>query len=126
MFQDLINFMPTKREKIELDAAGQSVGRLATQIAMILMGKHKPTYAPHLDNGDKVVIKNVSDVVFTGKKAEEKEYRHHSMYPGGLKTKLAKTFMKTNPGEAVIKAVTKMLPKNKLRTGRLLRISFKK
>lgn len=117
--------MATKREKIKLDAAGQSVGRLATQIAMILMGKNKPTYTPHIDSGDKVVILNVKDVRFTGKKVEKKEYKHHSMHPGGLKIKLAKNVIKEKPEDVILHAVTKMLPKNKLRTQRLLRISFK-
>lgn len=117
--------MSTKRDKFEIDAAGQSVGRIATQIAMALMGKNSPHYVAHLDRGDKVIVLNVKDVKFTGRKIEQKEYKHHSMYPGGLKIKTAKDVMKVNPREAVIHAVSRMLPKNKLRTQRLLRISFK-
>lgn len=108
-----------------MDASGQAVGRLATQIAMALMGKNRPTYTPHIDNGDKVVILNVKEVKFTGKKIEQKQYRHHSMHPGGLKSKPAKDMMKESPEKAVLHAVAKMLPKNKLRPQRLLRVSFK-
>ncbi|MBI2037330.1 MAG: 50S ribosomal protein L13 [Candidatus Magasanikbacteria bacterium] len=114
-----------KRKKITIDASGQVVGRLATKIAMILMGKNKPDYLPHIDSGDKVEILNVSELRFTGKKMVAKEYKHHSMHPGGLKIKLAKDVMKTNPKEIVLHAVSKMLPKNKTRDARLQRVSFK-
>ncbi|HRY36329.1 MAG TPA: 50S ribosomal protein L13 [Candidatus Magasanikbacteria bacterium] len=113
------------RKKIEIDAAGMAPGRLATKIAMILMGKHKVGYEPRLDKGDKVAILNVDKIKFTGKKLDQKVYRHHSNYPGGLKETPAKKVMKEDPKKVVILAVTKMLPKNKLRDGRLLRISFK-
>lgn len=113
------------RKKFEIDAAGMAPGRLATKIAMILMGKHKVGYEPRLDKGDKVVIINVDKVKFTGKKLDQKVYRHHSNYPGGLKETPAKKVMKEDPKKVVLYAVTKMLPKNKLRDNRLLRISFK-
>ncbi|PIT88760.1 MAG: 50S ribosomal protein L13 [Candidatus Magasanikbacteria bacterium CG10_big_fil_rev_8_21_14_0_10_36_32] len=113
------------RKKFEIDAAGQAPGRLATKIATFLMGKHKPTYRPHVDNGDKVVILNVSKMIFTGKKLEQKVYYKHSMHPGGLKETPAKKMMKEKPEEVLIHAVMRMLPKNKLRTQRILRISFK-
>ena len=107
-----------------LDATNAHPGRLATQIAMFLMGKHKVTYDPHIDNGDKVVITNVDKIVFTGKKIDQKLYRHHSMHPGGLKEIPAKKMMKEDPRDVIVHAVTKMLPKNKFRTTRLRRISF--
>ncbi len=113
------------RKKIEIDAAGMAPGRLATKMAIILMGKHKVGYEPRLDKGDKVVILNVEKIKFTGKKLDQKLYRHHSNHPGGLKEIPAKKIMKENPREIVLHAVAKMLPKNKLRDGRLLRISFK-
>lgn len=114
-----------KRNKITLDASGQVVGRMASHVAMILMGKNKPDYRPHIDTGDKVVITNISDLKFTGKKLEQKMYRHHSMHPGGLKSKSAKVVAKEDSRQILIRAVSKMLPKNKMRTARLLRISFK-
>lgn len=113
------------RKTITIDASGQVPGRLATKIATYLMGKHKPTYAPHIDNGDKVVITNAAGVHFTGKKLEQKIYRHHSNYPGGLKEIPAKTLMKSDPAKVIRLAVEKMLPKNKLRTARLKRLQFK-
>ncbi len=116
----------TKRKKIHLDASGQIVGRLASKIAVILMGKNKPDYRPHIDTGDKVEIANVKEIRFTGKKGISKEYRHHSMHPGGLKVKTAATLTKEDPEEIILHAVSRMLPKNKMRTPRLLRISFKK
>ena len=113
------------RKKIEFDATAMAPGRLATQIARVLMGKHKVGYEPRLDKGDKVVITNLEKIKFTGKKLDQKLYRHHSNHPGGLKEIPAKKMMKENPKEIVLHAVAKMLPKNKLRDGRLLRISFK-
>jgi len=113
------------RKKIEFDATNMAPGRLATQIARILMGKHKVGYEPRLDKGDKVVITNLDKIKFTGKKLDQKLYRHHSNYPGGLKEVPAKKMMKDNPKEIVLHAVARMLPKNKLRDGRLMRISFK-
>jgi|SRR3990167_10042862 len=114
-----------KRKKISIDASGQVVGRLASKVAMILMGKNKPDYRPHIDSGDKVEITNVKELRFTGKKMLTKEYRHHSMHPGGLKTKLAKELVKENPEKIFLHAVSRMLPKNNTRPRRLLRISFK-
>ncbi|MEK7625344.1 MAG: 50S ribosomal protein L13 [Patescibacteria group bacterium] len=110
--------------KQEIDAAGQTPGRLATQIAVFLMGKHKPTYVTHLDKGDKVVVLNVDKIVFTGKKLEQKVYRHHSMHPGGLKEVPARKMMEDTK-EIIRLAVMKMLPKNKLRAGRINRLHFK-
>jgi large subunit ribosomal protein L13 len=118
--------MPTtiKRKKIEIDAAGKTPGRLAARIAMILMGKAKVGYRTHVDSGDKVIVVNVKDMHFTGKKIDQKVYRHHSMHPGGLKETPAKKMMTEKPEEVLRHAVSKMLPKNKLRTARMLRLSF--
>lgn len=114
-----------KRHKITFDASGQVVGRLATGIAMALLGKNRPDYCPYLDSGDKVVVLNVKEIRFTGKKLAQKEYKHHSMHPGGLKVELAKNIMKEKPENIILRAVAKMLPKNKLRSQRLQRIKFK-
>lgn len=114
-----------KREKTVVDASGQVVGRVATKVAMALMGKNKPNFETHIDSGDKVEILNVAEIRFTGKKAVQKEYKHHSMNPGGLKIKLAKDLLKNNPQEVLLHAVWKMLPRNKMREERMKRISFK-
>lgn len=114
-----------KRQKVIIDASGQVVGRLATKIAMILMGKNKPDYRPHIDTGDSVRILNATEARFTGKKAMVKEYKHHSMHPGGLKIKTARVLTKEKPEEIILHAVSRMLPKNNTRTQRLKRVSFK-
>ncbi len=114
------------RQKITIDATGLAPGRLATKVAMILMGKNKPTYAPYLDEGDKVEIENVSLMRFTGKKIDQKLYRHHSNHPGGLKEIPAKQMLKEKPEDVLNLAVIKMLPKNKLRNLRMKRLTFKK
>ncbi|MFA7653573.1 MAG: 50S ribosomal protein L13 [Candidatus Magasanikbacteria bacterium] len=114
----------SKRKTIKIDALGQVPGRLATQIATILMGKDKATYAPHLDAGSIVKIANVGKVKFTGKKIDQKLYRHHSNHPGGLKEIPAKKMLAENPERIIIRAVEKMLPKNKLRDLRMARLKF--
>ena len=115
----------SKRKTVVFDATGEKPGRLATKIATVLMGKHKATYEPHIDGGDKVVVENSSGIVLTGKKIDQKLFRHHSMHPGGLKEIPLKKVLKENPEEVVRHAVVKMLPKNKLRAGRLNRLTFK-
>ncbi len=117
--------MASKRSKIEIDATGQAPGRLAVKMAVILMGKHKPNYQPHIDSGDKVVVLNADKIHFTGKKLDQKIYYHHSMHPGGLKKAPAKKIMSEDPRQVILLAVVKMLPKNKLRSARMQRISFK-
>jgi len=97
-----------------LDADGQVVGRLATRVARLLMGKHKPGYTPFLDTGDHVVIVNAEKVVLTGNKAEEKKYRTHSGYPGGVHEKTAAQVLADKPERVVESAVRGMLPKNSL------------
>ncbi|MDO8499476.1 MAG: 50S ribosomal protein L13 [bacterium] len=116
--------MAIKRKRVELDAAGQAPGRLATKIATTLIGKNKPGYVAHIDSGDRVIILNASQIFFTGKKLQKKVYRHHSMHPGGLKEIPAKKMME-DPEKLILQTVIKMLPKNKLRAGRMNRISFK-
>ena len=98
-----------------VDAKGEVVGRLASQIARVLMGKDKPTYAPHRDDGDAVVVINAKDVEFTGRKWDSKLYRWHTGYPGGLKERTAKDQHARDPGEVIRAAVMGMLPKNNLR-----------
>ncbi len=97
-----------------VDAKDKVVGRLASRIAMVLMGKHKPHYTPHLDTGDFVVVINASRVRFTGRKWEQKCYYRHSGYPGGLKVKRAREVLEKNPEEILRHAVRGMLPKNHL------------
>jgi large subunit ribosomal protein L13 len=95
------------------DADGKVVGRLATDIAVILMGKHRPTYTPHVDTGDFVVVINAEKVVFTGKKWEQKEYTWYTGYPG-QKRETAARRMQRKPEMILREAVRRMLPKNKL------------
>lgn len=98
-----------------IDARGQVVGRLASQIAKILTGKDKPTYRPNQDCGDAVVVVNASQVEFTGRKWDNKLYRWHTGYPGGLKERSAKDQEAREPGSVLQKAVMGMLPKTNLR-----------
>ena len=107
-----------------LDAAGQTPGRLASRIAVLLIGKGKRTYAPNIDAGDLVVVKNVQALRTTGRKLEQKEYRHFSGYPGGLKRVKWGTLLERNPKKLLRLAVARMLPKNKLRTPRINRLKF--
>ncbi len=97
-----------------VDAAGQRVGRLATEIATILRGKHKPEFTPHVDTGDFVIVINAEKVVFTGNKLEKKFYYRHSGYPGGLKAVKAADMLKKHPERVMEKAVRGMLPHNRL------------
>ena len=114
-----------KRTTHELDATDQAPGRLATQIAMLLMGKNKPDYAPHIDAGDFVTVVNADKLKFTGRKLEQKDYFHHTMYPGGLKRTPMKRVFEKDPGEVIRRAVIKMLPKNRLRNERMKRLIVK-
>ena len=115
-----------KREIQKIDATGISLGRLATQIAMILQGKNKPEYQPHLDNGDMVVVSNISKVKITGKKLEQKKYYRHSGYPGGLKETKMQDLFEKNPAEILKKAVFSMLPKNRVRANMIKRLKITK
>ncbi|HYO83201.1 MAG TPA: 50S ribosomal protein L13 [Bryobacteraceae bacterium] len=102
------------RKWLVFDADGVVLGRLATRVAMILMGKHKPTYTPFIDTGDHVVIVNADKVRLTGRKEEDKLYRTHSGYPGGLKEVQARKMRQRRPERMLELAVQGMLPKNKL------------
>lgn len=97
-----------------VDADGMVVGRLATRIAMILRGKNKPIFTPHVDTGDFVIIVNADKVRFTGNKLEQKIYYRHTGYIGGIKQKTAGDIMKTTPERILMSAVRGMLPKNRL------------
>jgi len=108
-----------KKEEIErewfvVDATGQTLGRLASQIAPILRGKHKPTYTPHLDCGDFVIVVNADKVQVTGRKMDQKFYYRHSGYPGGLKQISLRDQLNRHPERVIQAAVKGMLPKNKL------------
>jgi large subunit ribosomal protein L13 len=120
-------YMAKKEEVVHkwwlVDAQGQVLGRLASKIAHILQGKHKPTYTPHLDTGDFVVVINAEKIVLTGKKWTQKKYKHYSGYPGGLKEVPAEEVLKRKPTQLLRLAVRRMLPKTKL--GRKMLTKFK-
>src|SRR5919198_1757782 len=108
---------PAEVEKkwVMIDAAGLVVGRLASIIAMRLRGKHKPTYTPHVDDGDNVIVINAEKVVLTGRKREQKVYHHHTGYIGGIKERTAKSILEGKfPQRIVEKAVERMLPRGPL------------
>ena len=96
------------------DAEGLVLGRMATEVARLLRGKHKPTYASHIDTGDHVVIINADKVVLTAGKAEDKQIYRHSGYPGGIRSQSYADLMATRPEEAVRRTIRGMLPKNRL------------
>jgi len=102
------------RQWLVVDAAGRNLGRLATQVSMVLRGKHKPTYTPSIDTGDHVVIINAGKVALTGRKAEDKRYFHHTLYPGGATWTSIVELMEKHPERVVQKAVRGMMPKTKL------------
>ena len=97
-----------------IDAANKPLGRTATEVAKLLRGKHKPTYTPNMDTGDYVIVINCKDAIFTGKKLDQKQYRRHSGYIGGLKETPARVMMDTKPEQAMYLAVKGMLPHTKL------------
>ena len=103
-----------ERKWLVIDASGLTLGRLATEVARLLRGKHKPTYTPFIDTGDYVIVVNASKIVLTGKKLDEKKYRYHTGYPGGLKETDYRTLMAKKPEKALELAVKGMLPKNSL------------
>ena len=102
------------REWYVVDAEGQTLGRLATRVATVLRGKHKPTYTPHLDCGDHVIVVNAEKVVLSGAKASQKRYHAHSGYPGGLKSVPFAAKLQKQPTQVVERAVKGMLPKSRL------------
>ena len=114
-----------ERQKHEIDATGQAVGRVSTQVAVLLMGKNKPTYAPHIDAGDYVTVINAGKLKFTGKKLEQKDYFRHTQYPGGLRRTPMKKVFESKPEMVIEHAVVRMLPKNKLRKPMMKRLTIK-
>jgi large subunit ribosomal protein L13 len=105
-----------------LDASGQTLGKLATKTAILLLGKHKPIFTPHLDTGDFVVIINAAKVSFSGNKEEKKLYYRHSGYPGGLKKVSLEEMLQADPTRVIEKAVKGMLPTNRLRAVRMKKL----
>ena len=103
-----------KRNWYVVDATGVPLGRLASKVASVLRGKNKPTYTPNIDCGDYVIIVNANKVVLTGNKLNDKMYYNHSMYPGGLRERNAKTMINDYPEEMIERAVKGMLPHNRL------------
>lgn len=105
-----------------IDASEAPLGRVATQAAMLLTGKHKPMYTPHTDCGDFVIVINAAKLVATGNKMIDKKYYHHTGFPGGIKETTLGKKMETNPENVIEKAVRGMIRANKLRAGRLMRL----
>lgn len=118
---------PVKEKEITrnwhlIDVSGQILGRVAGKISRLLQGKHKVTYVPYLDSGDYIVVINAKKVKVTGKKSQNKVYTRYSGYPGGLKTITYEKMLAKKPDEIIRRAVSGMLPKNKLRDRRLARL----
>ncbi len=114
-----------KRTTHTIDAAGQAPGRVASQAAALLIGKHKPDFMPNMDMGDAVEVVNAAKIKATGKKMDQKAYRYHTAHPGGFKETLMKTAFEQDPAGIVRRAVSRMLPKNRLRDQRLNRLTIK-
>ena len=112
--QYVLKWNEIERKWYIIDAANKPLGRVATEAAKLLRGKHKPTYTPNMDAGDHVIILNASEAIFTGKKLDQKVYRHHSGYIGGMKETTARVMMEKNPEKAMMLAIKGMLPKNTL------------
>ncbi len=104
-----------------VDAEGKPAGRVAAQVARLLQGKHKPTYTPHMDGGDHVIVINADKAIFTGHKPEETVY-YHTMHPGGLRATTRQKMMAEKPEKMVRRVISGMLPKNKLRARMLKRL----
>lgn len=115
---------PVTRDVYKVDASGVALGRLATDIAAHLIGKHKPEFEKHLDVGDIVEVTNIAQIKVTGKKMEDKLYYHHSSHPGGIKSKSMRVIFEKDPAKVLELAVSRMLPKNKHRTERLKRLKI--
>ena len=105
-----------------IDAANKPLGRVATEAAKLLRGKHKPTYTPNIDTGDHVIILNAKDVILTGSKMDNKIYRHHSGYIGGMKETPARVMLEKNPEKAMTLAIKGMLPHNSLGRAQLKKL----
>jgi large subunit ribosomal protein L13 len=117
---------PESRERdwLVVDATGQTLGRLATQIAVVLRGKHKPEYTPHCDVGDFVVVVNADKIAVTGKKREEKLYYRYSGYPGGMRTRTFAEMLERRPEEPLRLAVKGMLPRNRIARAQLRKLKI--
>lgn len=111
-----------QRDWLLVDAENQVLGRLATQVATLLRGKHKPTFTPSMDGGDFVVVVNADKIRVTGRKADQKMYYRHSNYPGGLKTTPYRVMIQTHPDRIIRFAVKGMLPRNRLSRRMLLKL----
>ena len=122
MTTTLLSKQGVKRTWFIADAEGKTLGRFAARIAGVLMGKHKPDYTPHADTSDFVVVTNAAKIQLTGKKWSKKEYRKHSQYPGGLRTRTAAQVHAAEPTRLVQAAIKGMLPTNHLRATRMKRL----
>jgi large subunit ribosomal protein L13 len=112
------------RDWYVVDADGQTLGRLATQIADTLRGKNKPQYTPHVDTGDFVVVVNAEKIAVTGQKLDQKMYHRHSGYPGGLRSRTLREQLERRPTEVIRKAVKGMLPRNRLASAQLTKLKI--
>lgn len=110
----MANAQTIERKWFVVDATDLVLGRLSTEVATLLKGKHKPTYTPHVDCGDYVIIVNADKVALTGNKLDDKLYYRHSEYPGGLKSRTAKRMLELQPQKVLEKSIRGMLPKNRL------------
>jgi large subunit ribosomal protein L13 len=120
----VLNKETAEREWVVVDAKGQTLGRLATQIADLLRGKNKPQFTPHVDCGDFVVLLNCASIVVTGSKLTDKFYYKHSGYPGGLKKTVLKDVLAKNPDRVIMHAVKGMLPKTRLAARQILKLKI--
>ena len=118
-----LNTKTVDKKWVIVDASGQVLGRLATKVASIIRGKTKPTFTPHVDCGDNVIIINAAKIKLTGAKWDQKIYYHHTGFPGGIKSATAKEIREKNPSGLLKKAIQGMLPKNRL--GRALAGNFR-
>ena len=109
-----VNEVKINKKWLTVDAKGRTLGRLATEVAYILRGKHKPSFTPHLDCGDNVIITNAQNIKLSSNKVNDKIYYHHSGYIGGIKSQKASEILEKAPERLITKAVKGMLPKNKL------------
>jgi large subunit ribosomal protein L13 len=113
-----------RRDWYVIDCSGQTLGRIASKVVRIITGKNKPNYAPNLNNGDKVILINTSNIRWTGNKGETKIYRSHSGYQGGLKERTLEWLMHKNPNAVLRNAIYGMLPKNRMRDKYITNVYF--
>ena len=116
--------MTSTQNTVTFDATGQAIGRLATQVAKTLMGKHKATYLPHIDGGDIVVVENITKLSIPAKKMTDKIYYHHTMHPGHLQERTLREIWEKDPADVLRRAVQNMMPKNRLHTDRMKRLKI--